>query len=82
MKCCPYCGSGEFYIRQSYKGICDYNMNFDLDSNETPENGSMWDMASMKDEWKYARCNQCDKRLFQIDEYYKEFNKKGTYNGN
>ena len=74
MKCCPYCGNDEFYMKQSYKGVCEYNMKFDLEDTRSPENGSMWDMATMKDEWKYVRCNRCDKRLFPIEEYYKEFN--------
>ena len=72
MKRCPYCGNDEFYIKQSYKGICDYNMRFDKDSKDDAENGSMWDMAQMTDMWKYVRCNNCNKKLFLIDEYYND----------
>ena len=69
MKECPYCGNEEFYIRQSYSGTCEYNMRFD--GGTDVENGSMWDGATMKDLTKYAYCNNCNKRLFLIDEYYK-----------
>ena len=73
MKCCPYCGYEEFYIKQSYSGKCDYNMRFDGDTDV--ENGSMWDNATMKDINKYVRCGNCEKKLFPIDEYYAELYK-------
>ena len=69
MKKCPYCGNEEFYVKQSFSGICEYNMRFDMGTNV--ENGEMWDNATMKDLTKYAYCNNCDKRLFPIEEYYK-----------
>lgn len=68
MKECPYCGNDEFYVRQSFKGTCDYNYRFD---GKPAENGEMWDNASMKDLTKYAHCNNCEKRLFPIEEFYK-----------
>ncbi len=63
---CPYCGNDEFFIKQSYKGTCEYNMRFDLDYNV--ENGEMYENASFKTTSKYAYCNNCRKRLFNVSE--------------
>lgn len=64
---CPYCGNEEFYIKQSYKGTCEYNMRFDMDNRDV-ENGEMYDSAGYKTIGKYAYCNNCRKRLFPISE--------------
>lgn len=66
---CPYCGNEEFYVKQSFKGTCDYNMRFDR-NNGNVENGDMWQNAEMKDTSKYAYCNDCNKRLFNMEYYY------------
>ena len=66
---CPYCGNEEFYVKQSFKGTCDYNMRFDR-NNGNVENGEMWQNAEMKDISKYAYCNGCNKRLFNMEDYY------------
>lgn len=64
---CPYCGNAEFYVRQSYKGTCNYNMRFDMNNKEV-ENGEMHENAIYKTISKYAYCNDCGKRLFPISE--------------
>lgn len=65
IKECPYCGSEEYYIKQSFKGTCDYNIRFD--GKET-ENGHMWDDAIYKNTSKYAWCRECGKRLFKLED--------------
>ncbi|WP_026884287.1 hypothetical protein [Clostridium akagii] len=69
IKCCPYCGSEEYYIKQSYTGTCNYNIRFD---GKVAENGEMWEEAQFKNTSKYAWCNECDKKLFKIDEQLKQ----------
>lgn len=64
IKQCPYCGGETYYIKQSYKGTCDYNLRFD---GKDAENGSMWENANFKNISKYAWCSECNKRLFKID---------------
>lgn len=63
---CPYCGNEEFFIRQRYKGTCEYNMRFD--GGIDVENGAMYENASHQNTGKYAYCNNCGKRLFKISE--------------
>ena len=65
IKCCPYCCSEEYYIKQSFKGTCDYHMRFD---GEETENGEMHANATYKNISKYAWCSECNKRLFKIEE--------------
>lgn len=67
MKECPYCGHDEFYVKQSYHGVCEYNFRYD---GKEAENGDMWEGATMKDITKYAYCNNCNKRLFLMKEFY------------
>lgn len=67
MKECPYCGGGEFYIRQSYRGETEYNYRFD--GKET-DNSEMYDYATYRNLTKYAYCKSCRKRLFPIKEFY------------
>ena len=62
--CCPYCGSEEYYIKQSFKGTCNYYMRFD---GKEADNGEMWENSSIKNTSKYARCSNCNKRLFKIE---------------
>ncbi len=64
---CPYCGNEEFYIMQSYKGTCKFNMRFDM-NNDDVENGDMHENTQYKTISKYAYCNNCNKRLFPISE--------------
>lgn len=64
---CPYCGNEEFYIKQSYKGNCYYNMRFDM-NNINVDNSTMFDDVSYKNQGQYAYCNNCFKRLFKIEE--------------
>ena len=40
IKCCPYCGSEQYYIKQSFKGTCCYHIRFD---GKEAENGDLWD---------------------------------------
>lgn len=64
---CPYCGNEEFFIKESYKGTCEYNMRFDMDNRDV-ENGEMHEGTMYKPIGKYAYCNKCRKRLFPISE--------------
>ena len=65
IKSCPYCGSEEYYIKQSYKGTCNYILRFD---GEEADNGEMWENSTMKNLSKYAWCNECNKRLFKLED--------------
>ncbi len=67
---CPYGGNEEFFIKQSFKGTCNFNMRFDMD-NQDVENGEMYENASYKTVGKYAYCNNCFKRLFKVEELSK-----------
>ena len=67
MKECPYCGSKEFYIKQSYRGICALNLRFDM---KEAENTDMYANAEHTDISKYAHCSNCNEQLFPIKEYY------------
>lgn len=68
MKECPYCGHDEFYIKQSYSGVCNYYYRYD---GEAAYNAEMYDGSTFIDLRKYAYCGDCNKRLFPIEEYYK-----------
>lgn len=65
IKCCPYCGSEQYYIKQSFKGTCCYHIRFD---GKEAENGELWDNTSFKNTSKYAWCSDCNKRLFELDD--------------
>lgn len=62
---CPYCGNDEYFIKQRYRGTCEYNMRFD---GKPAENGQMWDNAEFANTSKHAYCNNCYKRLFKLEE--------------
>lgn len=65
IKCCPYCGGEEYYIKQSYKGTCKYNIRFD---GKEAENGDMYENTEYINTSKYAWCNECNKRLFKLED--------------
>lgn len=65
IKSCPYCGSEEYYIKQSFKGVCEYKMRFD---GEETDNGDIHDGAIYKNTSKYAWCRECGKRLFKLED--------------
>lgn len=64
IKSCPYCGSEEYYIKQSYTGYCEYHMKFD---GKEAENGEMWEGSRFKNTSKYAWCSECHKQLFELE---------------
>ena len=70
---CPYCGNDEFMIKQSYHGICEYNMRFDM-NNEGVDNSDIHEGAIYKTIGKYAHCNSCHKRLFPVSELPHAYN--------
>lgn len=59
IKECPYCGSEEYYIKQSYTGKCNYFLRFD---GKEAENGEMWENSQFKNISKYAWCRECGKK--------------------
>ena len=65
MQCCPYCGSEEYYIKQSFKGVCEYNMRFD---GKEADNTTMYENSDWKNRSKYAWCAKCHKKLFKLEE--------------
>lgn len=65
IKSCPRCGSEEYYIKQSYKGTCNYKLRFD--GKET-ENGDMHEYTEYTNTSKYAWCSECNERLFKLDD--------------
>lgn len=60
---CPKCGHDEFYVKQSFKGTCDFIQRFD---GEDVDNGHMHDNTRYRYISKYAYCNKCNKKLFEI----------------
>ena len=64
---CPYCGSEEFFVKQSITGTCEYNMRFDM-NNRDVYNGELYEGTVTKLIGKYAYCNRCFKRLFPLSE--------------
>lgn len=64
IKCCPYCGGEEYYMKQSFKGTCEYIVRFD---GEEAENGHIYDNTEYKNTSKYTWCQNCDKKLFQLE---------------
>lgn len=64
---CPYCKSEKFYIKQSYKCICEVSMRFDLNEEEA-EPEELVTTAEHKTINKYVYCNSCRKRLFNVSE--------------
>jgi hypothetical protein len=65
IKKCPSCGSEEYYIKQSFTGTCNFRLRFD--GKET-DNGDMHDNTQYKNTSKYAYCNDCNKKLFELEE--------------
>lgn len=62
---CPFCGNDEFYVKQCYRGKCEFNYKF---NGELAYNGEMYDFAQFKTTSTYAYCNNCNKRLFKLSE--------------
>lgn len=65
IKECPYCGSEEYYQKESYKGFREFRMRFD---GEEADNSDMWDGAVEKLISKYAWCCECHRRLFKLED--------------
>lgn len=65
IKSCPYCGSKVYHIKQSFKGTCTFRIRFD---GEETDNGDIHDYAKYKNTSKYAYCDECNKRLFKIED--------------
>lgn len=65
IKECPYCKHDEYFVKQSYKGVTEYNFRYD---GTEAENGHMWDGANFKNISKYAWCSLCYRRLFKLEE--------------
>lgn len=65
IKSCPYCGGEQYYIKQSYKGTCNYILRFD---EKEADNGHIHDNAEYKNTSKYAWCKDCNKRLFKLED--------------
>ncbi|EDT74783.1 hypothetical protein [Clostridium butyricum] len=65
IKCCPYCSSEEYYIKQSFKGTCEYIVRFD---GKEADNGHMHGNTEYKNTSKYAWCRECGKRLFKLED--------------
>lgn len=65
IKCYPYCGSEEYYIKQSFKGTCNYYIRFD---GEVAYNTTMHDNIEYINVSKYAWCSECNKKLFEIED--------------
>lgn len=67
IKCCPYCGSEEYYIKQSFKGTCNYVIRFDGKEIDD-ENSDMHENTTYRNVSKYAWCYGCGKRLFKLED--------------
>ena len=64
IKECPYCGSEEYYIKQSFTGTCNFRIRFD---GKQTDNGDMHDNTLYKNTSKFVYCNDCNKKLFEIE---------------
>lgn len=64
---CPKCGNDEFYVKERITGTCEYNYSMNSDDANI-YNGEMYEGTRHKIISKYAYCNGCGKRLFQISE--------------
>ena len=61
---CPKCGNDEFYVKMRISGVCRYNVALDGSLNAC--NGEMYENTNTTLIGKYAYCNNCEKRLFEI----------------
>ena len=60
---CPNCGGGSFYVSQYISGYGYFYGN--LDGTEA-DNSELHAGLEYRTTWKYARCADCDKKLFKI----------------
>ena len=64
LKQCPYCGSkGRFYIKEQVRGSVQVYYNF---KGKLDDNTGMYDCL-IHESGKYAYCENCNKRLFEVD---------------
>lgn len=66
IKECIHCGNDEFYVKQRISGTIRYN--YKLDGTNGAYNGDYINTLRYKTIGKYAYCNDCGKRLFEITE--------------
>lgn len=83
VKACPYCGHGEFAVKQSYQGSGVYYRR--LDGKEGASNTEMYDCLSHK-AGKIAYCGRCEKPIGRWDEdnysqHYGKFNPDHRWGG-
>lgn len=61
---CPHCGCGTFYTKDYIYGSSWFYCNLD---GTIPDNAAMHDSLNHK-RGKVAYCEQCDKKLFSMEE--------------
>ena len=64
LKCCPYCGSEEYYIKQHATGELEWRMRFD---GKEAENEAYYEPLMVTNTSKFAWCLRCDKKLFKLE---------------
>lgn len=57
---CKHCGSTEFYLKEKYKGYCEFRV--DIDENKECENEDMYITAEHRLVSKFYWCANCHKR--------------------
>lgn len=62
---CPYCEGGMIEIRQYIHGYGTYYV--DLETGEV-EGTNLHDYLNYRNTSKYARCADCGKKLFKVDD--------------
>ena len=60
---CPKCGGIDFYVKQKIRGSAERYETLD---GTTADNSSLHDFLSYKTTSKYARCVDCNTKLFKI----------------
>lgn len=63
IKGCPHCGCEEYYIKQRFKGNCEYRCRFD---GKEAVNDGIHDNIEYTNTSRYAYCVDCNKRICLI----------------
>ena len=66
IKECPYCGGKVIVIKQYIHGYGEYYV--DLETGEI-ESTELHNNLDYKNTGKYAKCVDCGKRLFKVDDF-------------
>ena len=67
---CKKCGNTkEFYMKEKYKGTCDFYFRTDKTK---ADNSEMYDYAQHSYRSKFIFCADCDSKVGKIEDYFPE----------